>query len=101
MTNCCDDKHFIELCIIFIQSNVSMVSKVIGYMYSTWDSEVLLALNILGNIVATDEDTVVNHFITYEGLKVIYDVLKVDNMSQDSKSRALWCLSNICAGNQE
>lgn len=53
----------------------SIVSKLIDFMDSNLDEEVNLALNIIGNILSSDDQRVIDHFITYEGLGGIANIL--------------------------
>lgn len=58
------------------------------------------ALQTIGNILSTENEKVVDHFIEVEGLEALYWILNNCFSTTKNKTEVLWCISNVTAGSK-
>ena len=83
------------------KTDQSIMSKAITFLISPNVEERKQALNLIGHLLCSSEDSVIDCFIQTQGLQALYTILDESIKTPsgiNSKERALWCLSNVTSG---
>lgn len=73
----------------------------IEFMTSPMEEEAVPALKAIGEILTTEDNSVIDHFLLHQGLEVLSDILNDSKSPTHLIQKTLWCLSNITAGSED